>query len=358
MSTASLNGQRVTSALVTVPKWGAWYADVGLDVERTITGTATLKISDVTFIGTVLSGGASNGRSSFRIVGGSGGWGKAIPAASEADDAGVKVATILTSVALAAGETLDASTLPGTRLGPHWARHAGPARDALELVVPGAWYVGEDGMTRIGARASKAWAGKAATEPVDKARGSVVIAPETLVGLVPGAIVSGVEAVDVWHAVADGKVRSTVWGSLSSSSSRRLTAWRRLFDALDPGWRFRGVYEYRVVLLSGERLDLQPVRVSSGMPDLRRVPVSAGVAGAKSTVLPGARVFVSFADQSPSRPIVIGFEDADGSGFKPVSTTIDAATFVKLADGIRPMGATGDLAGGIWPLVGTTRVLG
>lgn len=358
MSTASLNGQRVTSAHVTIPKWGAWYADVSLDVERTITGAATLKIADVTFVGTVLSGGPSNGRSSYRIVGGAGGWGKTVPAASEADDAGVRVATVLTTAAKDAGETLDATTLPGTRLGPAWARHEGPARDALELLVPGAWYVGEDGITRLGARAAEAWKGKASLEPVDKARGVVVLAPETLVGLVPGAIVAGIEAVDVWHSVADGKVRSTVWGSMSASSSRRLTAWRKLFEALDPGWRFRGVYEYRVVLLAGDRLDLQPVRASSEMPDLRRVPVAPGVAGAKSTLLPGARVFVTFVDQSPSRPIVIGYEDADGSGFKPVATTIDAATVLKLADGLRPMAATGDLAGGLLPIVGTTRVLG
>jgi hypothetical protein len=113
-----------------------------------------------------------------------------------------------------------------------------------------------------------------------------------------------------------------------------------------------------VVIIEGERVSLQPVRVSTGMPDLQRVPMRPGMAGAKSTLIPGARVLVSFVDADPSRPQVIAFEDSEGGGFKPVLTSIDATMFVKLADGARLMPATGDLAGGIWPILGTTRVMG
>jgi len=356
--TATLAGHRAVRAHVALPAWGAWYADVELDAEATLSGAVALKIAGLTLSGTVISGGPANGRSRYRIVAGAGGWGTTLPPKAYANDAGVKASAVLVDAATACGEQFDATTLPTTRLGPHWARHEGPACRALEQIAPSGWYIGEDGVTRIGARTATAWTGKAAHEPVDHASGSVVLAPETLEGLVPGAIVDGLTAVDVHHEVADGKLRSTIWGKLAGTTSRRLDAWRSLIDQIDPARKYRGIWEYRVVTVSGSKVNLQPVRVSAGMPDLARVPMAPGVAGAKSTLLPGARVLVCFVDASPARPMVVGFEDADGEGFTPVLTSIDATTFVKLADGARLMAATGDLAGGIWPIAGTTRVMG
>lgn len=357
MSDATLSNNRAISVHVSIPKWGAWWADVELDVEATLSGVVPLRVADVTFTGCIVSGGPVQGRSRYRLVGGKGGWGKTIAKRGYANDAGVKVSTVVTDAAQAAGETLDTATIPSTRVGPHFARPEGPACRVLELVAPSAWYVGEDGVTRFGARDAKAFTGKAAREPVDRAAGTVTIAPETLVGLTPGAIVDGLTAVDVAHVLERGKLRSTIWGRQAGQTSRRLEAFRAILDQLDPGRRFSGVWEYRVVTLEGERANLQPVRVSTGMPDLQRVPIAAGVAGAKSTLTPGARVLVAFVDQSPGRPTVIGHEDADGSGFKPLVSEIDATTAIKLGLGIKPAIAAGDLAG-IFPCVPTqTKVL-
>jgi hypothetical protein len=88
------------------------------------------------------------------------------------------------------------------------------------------------------------------------------------------------------------------------------------------------------------------------------VPVRPGVSGCEAVLTLGSRVGVMFFDGEPTRPFVACFEDADGEGFVPTTLSIDALTVVRLADGVRPMPATGDLAGGIWPIVGTTRVLG
>jgi len=357
LSDATLNGHRCTSAYVSVPAWGLWWADVGLDVEATVTGAATLALGGVTFRGTVSSGGAANGRTRLRIVAGAGGWSRSIPKKDYANDADVKASTVLVDAASAVGETIDATTLPSSRVGPHYVRPADLASKVLELLSPSAWYVGEDGVTRIGARASTTYKATAARENTDRAAGVVTLAPETLSGLVPGVVVDGVTAVDVLHELTAGKLRTTIFGRLGTTS-RRLEALRKIFDQLDPTRKYRGTYEYRVVTLAGDRLNLQPVRVSTGMPDLARVPVSPGVAGAKSTLVPGARVLVAFVDATPARPMVVGHEDASGEGFLPLVAELDATTFVKLADGIRPMAATGDLAGGIFPIVGTTRVMG
>lgn len=354
---ASLAGERVTSARSTIPGWGCWYAEASIDGEHALSGAVELVMADLTLKGTILSGGPQKGRSSFIIVGGKGKWGKTIPRKSYANDAGVKVSTVLGDAAREAGETLELSSTD--RVGPAFVRAEGPASRVLEQIAPATWYVGEDGITRLGKRPRKPFNGNAPrVSPVDLARRTVTLASEKIAALVPGAVVDGIEAVDVLHEIGPSGLRTTIYGEQSFGGSRELAALRKLLEQLDPNRKFRGVTEYRVVTQEGERLNLQPVRVSAGMPDLQRVSVRPGISGAKAKVMLGSRVIVGFVDADPSRPYVAQFEDADGNGFTPLLLEINASTFVKLADGVRPMAATGDLAAGLFPIVGTTRVMG
>lgn len=352
--TASLQGHRVTSARITMPAWGCWYADVSIDGEHEISGSSTLAAADLSLQCTVLSGGVQKGRSSYRLVAGRGGWGRAIPAKSYANDVGVKWSTVLGDAASAVGESLDLTTVPSERTGPAFVRPEGPASRVLELLSPSSWHVGEDGVTRIGRRAARPLtAAVPRVSDVDKARATVTLAPTSLAAIVPGITVDGIEAVDVLHVITADGIRTTLWGAGGSGTARRTAAWRVLFDQMDPNRLFRGITEYRVVTQEGERLNLQPVRVSTGMPSLQRVPIRHGVAGCRSDVMPGTRVLVAFVDSDPGRPVAVGFEDAEGEGFTPLLTEIDAATLVRLGAGAKPAIAAGDLAGGIWPCVPT-----
>lgn len=357
---ANLAGQPSTRTRVWLHAWGCGYAEVSLDGEHELSGAVDLKLADLTLSGTVLSGGPAKGRSDYRIVGGKGGWGRTIPSKSYADDAGTKLAKVLGDAARDAGETLDVTTIASTaRVGPNYTRPEGPASRVLEREVPSRWYVGEDGVTRIGARPPTTL--RRAVQrigQVDLARGTATVASETIADIVPGVEIDGLTAVDVMHEVTPDGLRSRIWGPSAVGTSGPLAGLRVLLDQIDPNRAFRGLTEYRVVLLAGARLDLQPVLRSSGMPVLERVPMRPGVAGVKSTLALGARVLVGFVNADPGRPVVTMFEDSEGEGFLPLLTEIDARTFVKLADGVRPMAATGDLAGGIWPIVGTTRVMG
>jgi hypothetical protein len=322
---STLNGNKITSARVTLPEWGCWYADVSIDGEVALTGRVSLVVADLTLSGTVLSGGAAIGRSSFRIVGGAGGWGKALLKKSYANDAGVKISTILGDAASEAGETIAITA--DDRVGPAWTRAAGPAVDSLNSVAERAWYVDEVGTTRLGKRVSSTL-GTNVTRvvPVDRARGKVVLAAESIAKVLPGVVVDGMAAVDVVHELTPGGgLRSTVWGAQVASP---IDALGSLLRQLDPDRAFRGLTEYRVVTLEGARLNLQPVRVSSGMPDLRRVPVWPGVGGCQSTPTLGTRVLVGFIDSDQARPFVAAFEDEDGEGFVPV--------LLSLAKGVLP----------------------
>ena len=124
-------------------------------------------------------------------------------------------------------------------------------------------------------------ASAARTSQLDLAKGTLTLASDTIANILPGITVDGLTAIDVEHTLSlkDG-LRSKLWGkSGASSASRRLDAFRAIFDALDPDRQFRGITEYRCVTQEGERLNLQAVRVSTGMPDLGRVYVRPGISG-------------------------------------------------------------------------------
>lgn len=350
---ATFSGQRILSARIYLPAWGAWYADVSIGGEHTIAGAVRIVLNDLVLLGTVLSGGASFGRSDFRVVAGAGGWGKTLAKRSYANDAGVKLSTVVGDAAALAGESFESTS--AARLGPAWTRPEGPACRVLEQVAPGAWFIGEDGVTRLGRRAVFAFTGKAArVSPIDRARRRLVLAADVIAPLVPGVVVDGLEAIDVMHSVdSESGQRTTIYGRGIATSSKLLDAYRKMLDQLDPDRAFRGTFEYRVVSLTGNRANLQPVLVSTGMPDLQRVPVRPGLSGAKSTLALGSRVLVTWVNADPSRPEVVAFEDADGEGFRPVITEIDAQTFVRLGAGALPVVRAGDLAGGIFPCAAT-----
>lgn len=317
VASATLEGNRATEARSQHSRYGCWYADVSLDGEHTLSGKVTLVIADLSMKGSVLAGGPGKGRSEYRIAAGTG-WSKIIPRKDYANDAGIKAIDVLRDAAAACGETIDAEA--PEILGIKWVRDEGEASRVLERLAPGGWYVGEDGVTRLGARPVSQLAVTATRiEPVDRARGSVTIAAESIASILPGVVVDGLEAIDVEHSVSvKGGLRSTIYGARGASTSRRLAALRALFDAFDPDRNYRAIWEYRVVDKEGKRLTLQPIRKSTGMPDLRRVRVMAGISGAEQDVELGSRVLVTFIDANPAMPIVVAFEDPEGDGFVPI----------------------------------------
>jgi hypothetical protein len=351
---STLNGLQVTDARVSIPGWGLSYADVTLAGEHTVKGAATLVVADLTLKCTILSGGPAVGRSFFRAVVGAGGWGTSIPKRSYTNDAGVKLLTVLKDAATACGETLDATTVdPAATVGTYYVRRVDLACRVLEQLSPGAWYVGEDGVTRLGARpTTKPSTALPVTSQVDLAQARVKVMSDSIAQLLPGVVFEGVTAVDVEHEVSSkGGLHTTLWGKIGAGASRRLAALRALFDQLDPGRAYRGMYEYRVVTQSGERLNLQAVRVSTGMPDVQAVLPRPGILGVKGQPALGSRVLVAFVNADPTNPVVLAYENAEASGFLPTFLQIDSngtialgpsATGVVVAGGGPAAGRVGD----------------
>lgn len=339
--TASLNNITATHARVSIPAFGAWYAEVDLDGEHTLSGVCSLVIADLTLSCAVLSGGPENGRSHYRLVAGSAKWGNTIPKKYYVDDAGVKASLVLQDAAAECGETIDVSNVTA-RLGAAFVRPAGPASRVLEQLFPQAWYIAENGTTTIGARTAGTLPAGVTHGPVDLARGTVTLASESIATILPGLVVDGLTAVDVEHECTPEGLRSKVWGA-RGASSRFVSNFKAILDQLDPDRAFRAPVEYRVTSLTGDRINAQPVRASLGMPDVTRVLARPGLPGCKGNAKLGSRVLISFIEADPSRPVVTGYEDAAGSGYVPTTLVVDASSSIKIgADATKGAARDGD----------------
>jgi hypothetical protein len=187
----------------------------------------------------------------------------------------------------------------------------------LHEIEPRNWFVGFEGVTHIGQRPETHYEGDAPRTRVDASAAVVELAVEAVAALVPGVRVDDFgPASDVEYELTESRLTARVYSA--RRGDRFLTAQRRIFEALFPDLPYRGTFEFRVVSQSGERLNLQPVRVASGFSDLRSVPVRPGTAGERATVKPGELVLVTFADADPSRPQVISHDAPDAPGWMPM----------------------------------------
>lgn len=352
----TLGGEFASRARVQVPAYGLPFLDVELTEAVELTGETTLSIGGLSQVCTVCSGGVAEGRARYRLVGGKGGWGSRLSGPRDQgnsynDDGGVKLSRVLTDAANECGETLGA--LPTTRLGPHFARPVMYAYELLNYLAPRAWYIDAAGVTQIGARPTGTYTGDATAVRIDQAGGVVELALDELdASLVPGVSITLADgtttppATDVEYEVTPDRLTCRVYWR-----PQRADRWAALFNACFPWLRWVGDWEYRVVTQEGERLNLQPARVATGMPDLARVPVRPGVAGFKSEVKLGELVLVSFADRDGSRPQVTNHDHADSPGWIPTMTEHgDETDFLASKEGLDALQqAFDDFTGTVYP---------
>lgn len=316
MSLVTINGHTCSGARVQCADWGCWWFDATLTEPVALSGAASISFAGESLQGTIIAGGAVDGRAAYRVVGGRGGWGKEIGPKSYLDDGGVKASTAIGDAARESGETVDGA--PDTRVGPVFTRATGTASQALNELAPRAWRVDFDGATRFGKRATTSYTGSAVLTGRDLSRGIYTFVAEDVAGFLPGVTIEGsAPSTDVeYELVGDKPLIVRVWAG--GLASRALNAIERIVLGLFPDLRYRGAFEYRVVTQSGERLNLQPVRSATGMPDLQGVAVRPGMAGLKCQALLGSLVVVQFLDADPSRPVVTGFDAPDAPGWMPL----------------------------------------
>lgn len=154
----AIEGHRATTVQLSVPFAGLWYADLDLDAVAELAGAVEVRIGPLALRGTVAPrfSGTFGQASRYRVVGGKGGWSRAVTPKHYHNDAGVKLSTVALDAARDVGETLE--LLPGVerRVGVDFVRAAAPASRVLRQLFRGlAWWVNEEGTTIAGTRSTR-----------------------------------------------------------------------------------------------------------------------------------------------------------------------------------------------------------
>lgn len=184
MAYATIGPATIVKGSLSVPGWGIWHADLFLDRPVTIASPATLTIADLVATCTVVRSVDWTGQRGVRVVGGAGGWRRAVPAKQYANPAGLSLSTVLQDTAAAVGERV---TIQVDRvIGRAFTREATSAGAVLEQLAGEGWYVGFDGVTIVGARATGSVLREFTATLVNQPANIVVVATENPAEWLPG----------------------------------------------------------------------------------------------------------------------------------------------------------------------------
>lgn len=147
---ATLNDERVVTCDLSMPYYGMWAADVGLDSAVSISQVVTLKIANLTLSGAVVRMAGFAGQRTARIVGGAGGWSKSIGPQSYYNPNGVRRSTVVRDAASAVGERVNIPS--DSVMASAFVRESCPAQRVLRQVFGDVWWVDPLGVTQCAAR--------------------------------------------------------------------------------------------------------------------------------------------------------------------------------------------------------------
>lgn len=341
-SFATIGGQPATRAVIELPASGAWWADVDCELAPDVSGTVDLVAGGMTLRGTVQSerAGTYGQRRTLRLIGGAGAWGATLAARHYHNDAGVRARTVLEDAAREAGETIVIDAAIGARvLGADFVREAGPASRALRAAAGDAvWWVDTDGTTRLAAErpTTTAMAGAYDVLEHDPRARVVTLACDDLSAVGVGSIIS--EGLDEAQTVREATIyveesglrMRARCGAVAGQSQLARELLRVIEQTVST--RLWGRWRYRVVRVSTDRLELQPVRRDSGLPDALPISMWPGVAGSHAKPALGAEVLVEFLEGDRAQPVVTGFSGKDGVGHAPDEQTLSVGTTLRLGD--------------------------
>jgi hypothetical protein len=324
-----VNGERCTAVKLVVSNAGPWIADVDFEGTSKVEGRVVLTIGALKCTGTIskVASGTYGLQRRARIVAGAGAWGVEVPAKQYHNDAGVKATLVADDAARVVGEQLGRFVPAVERLGRDYVRDTGPASRVLEDAAGGVpWWVDYAGVTHAGPRPPVPLERTAYTalayDPRERIATLAMDAPELMA---VGSLldVDGLQIVRTFEVrVTAGEARVYAWCGGTATGTGYLAGLLRAIVERTTDGTLHGHYRYRVVRMSGERLELQAVRKVAGLPDLLPISVMPGIAGAHAILTPGTEVLVAFVEGDRGQPVVLAFSGLDGPGFVPVQLVL------------------------------------
>jgi hypothetical protein len=344
---ASIEGHRAARVSVRVPGRGPWFADVDLEIDPDLSGRVTITLGELELEGTVRTSqsGTHGLQRRVRVVAGGDGWGTLLAAKAYHNDSRIRARTIAEDAIREAGEELGDFAPAAERIGIDYVRQSGPASRVLEDVIGGVpWWVGYDGRTHVGGRSSsQAAAGSYEVlehEPRDRV---ITLGVDDLTAIGVGSVLS--DGLDEPQTVRElelevgpDRARVRAWCGEDAGFGNLLGLFRAIARRSNDD-RLYGPWRYRVVQMSGERVELQAVRRAAGLPDLLPLSMWPGVAGVHAELAGSGEVLVEFIEGDRTMPIITHFAGKDGAGWTPTAVILSASSSIKLgsasaADGV------------------------
>lgn len=216
MAYCTASGAAVLRGRISLPRIGAWTAELELDVEEAPAPGKQLQLElpSLGLIGGVRRSGLHNGNARVVIVGGAAGLFRPVEAKSYRVSA---ASIVLQDILKAAGETAAAATarlMVQTTL-PHWIRKQGTAGEALVALIdaldgPPAWRFLPDGTLWVGEESWPATKGSGEVLDTEPSQAKVVLDADSAAFL-PGQTFSGEKISYVEHRFMDGRARTHLW---------------------------------------------------------------------------------------------------------------------------------------------------
>lgn len=339
---AHVGGVEIISGDVVIPYSGAWFADLMFAAPLEATGRVTIEIGSMRLVGTVdpVASGTRGEQSFARIVAGAGGWATLVTPQHYHADNGVRALLIAQDAARIAGETLGTFTPSADTVGIDYARQVGPASRVLDASCGSAsWWVDFDGVTQVGTRATSA-APAASYELIEydprQRIATLALDDISLVGVgsvLTDALDTPQTVRDVTLRLSEETVRVIAWTGEPAHTRGRLAGIVEAVIESILDRRAYGLRKCRVIRVASDRVEVQPVRASMGLPEMLPISMWPGVAGIHATLTPGSEVLVQFVDGDRSQPVITHYVGKGGGGWVPVTIDIgeNPTSFVALA---------------------------
>lgn len=351
---AHIDGHAILEVVVVVPNIGPWYATLAFEGAPDVSGSVVLHVGSLELHGVidVRADGVFGEQRRCRVVGGNGAWGTVLSARHYHSDSGVSARSIAEDAAREAGETLGSFTVDATQVGIDYVRQSGLASRVLEDVIGGApWWVGFDGRTNVGARATST--PDLNTYEVlehDPRFKLIELGVDDLSAITIGAtlsrapLVAPVQVNEIEINVAVDRTRMRVWygavaaGDTALDATPSLSARSRIAQSLadiarrSTDSKLFGRYRYRVVRMSGDRVELQAVISRVGLPDTLPVSMRPGVAGAWASLVGGSIVLVEFIEGDRTLPVISAFAARGDAGDAPEELDLSVVSTLRLGD--------------------------
>lgn len=311
MSLFQLGDAPIVRGTITLPRTGRWQADIELESAPPGEGSpVTLRGPGIELVGHAGRVGSFHGAHRVRAVGGTGGLTQELPAASYRN---MPVGLLLEEILGPAGERL--SSLVGasvtTRTVPSWVRPAGLAGAALAALaelVGVTWRLLPDGSVWLG---DDSWASASVGGEVfdaDPITRGVSVALDSA-ALLPGQTWRGFKVESITHTITGTGFRSAIEVQRvgpapgSSSLAQIIRGVMREFENA----RERPA---KVITQNADgTLELKPE--DERWPGMSKVPIRYGLPGVSAKIKAGARVIFTFEGDDTTRPIVVGWDNAD-----------------------------------------------